>query len=162
MLHGIWIKVHFNYFFLYMYWYVCMYVEVEGPAPRGRPKRTWREVVKEDCQARKLNTEDAMDRSKWRKLIKDVRWSGWVWVGEFLLVSAYPGSPGSTAVKRLCVCVGMSTKWTVCKLLTLLPSSALMPSVQMLKISSEAATKLTGSMLKFSVGTRLNARAGFS
>ena len=23
-----------------------------------------------------------MDRSKWRKLIKDVRWSGWVWVGE--------------------------------------------------------------------------------
>jgi len=29
-------------------------------------------VVKEDCQARKLNTEDAMDRRKWRKLIKDV------------------------------------------------------------------------------------------
>jgi len=31
------------------------------------------EVVKEDCQARKLNIEDVMDRSKWRKLIKDVR-----------------------------------------------------------------------------------------
>jgi len=58
-----------------------MEYEVEGPRTRGRPKRTWREVVKEDCQARKLNTEDAMDR-KWRKLIKDVRWSGWVWVGE--------------------------------------------------------------------------------
>ena len=28
---------------------------------------------KEDCQACKLNTEDAVDRSKWRKLIKDVR-----------------------------------------------------------------------------------------
>jgi len=42
----------------------CMEYEVEGPRPRGRPKRTWREVVKEDCQARKLNTEDAMDRSK--------------------------------------------------------------------------------------------------
>ena len=26
--------------------------------------------------------EDAMDRCKWRKMIKDVRWSGWVWVGE--------------------------------------------------------------------------------
>ena len=26
---------------------------VQGP--RGRPKRTWREVVREDCQARKLN-----------------------------------------------------------------------------------------------------------
>jgi len=51
-----------------------MEYEVEGPRPRGRPKRTsWREVVKEDCQAQKLNTEGAMDRSKWRKLIKDVR-----------------------------------------------------------------------------------------
>jgi len=47
----------------------CMEYEVEGP----RPKRTWREVVKGDCQARKLNTEDDMDCSKWRKLIKDVR-----------------------------------------------------------------------------------------
>ena len=50
-----------------------MEYEVEGPRPRGRLKRTWREVVKEDCQARKLNKEDAMDRSKWRKLIKDVQ-----------------------------------------------------------------------------------------
>jgi len=50
-----------------------MEYEVEGPRPRGRPNRTWREVVKEDCEARKLNTEDAMDGSKWRKLIKDVR-----------------------------------------------------------------------------------------
>jgi len=47
----------------------CMEYEVEG----SRPKRTWREVVREDCQARKLNTEDAMDCSNWRKLIKDVR-----------------------------------------------------------------------------------------
>jgi len=54
----------------------CMEYEVEGPRPRGRPKRTWREVVKKDCQAHKL--EDAMDHSKWRKLIKDVRSSGWV------------------------------------------------------------------------------------
>ena len=60
----------------------CMEHEVEGPRPRGRPKRTWTEVVKEDCLPRKLNKEDAVDRSKWRKLIKDVRWSGWVWVGE--------------------------------------------------------------------------------
>jgi len=29
----------------------CMEYEVEGP----RPKRTWRGVVREDCQARKLN-----------------------------------------------------------------------------------------------------------
>jgi len=43
--------------------------EVKGQRPRGRPNRTWREVVEKDCQARKLNKED---RSKWRKLIKDV------------------------------------------------------------------------------------------
>jgi len=46
----------------------CMEYEVEGP----RPKRTWREVVEKDSQARKLNKEDAMDHSRWRKLIKDV------------------------------------------------------------------------------------------
>ena len=51
----------------------CMEYEVEGPRPRGKPKRNWREVVKEDCQAHKLNKEDVMDHSKWRKLIKDVR-----------------------------------------------------------------------------------------
>ena len=50
----------------------CMEYEVEGPRPRERPKRTWREVVEKDSQTRKLNKEDAMDRSKWRKLIKDV------------------------------------------------------------------------------------------
>jgi len=51
----------------------CMEYEVEGPRLRGRPKRTWREVVEKDCLARKPNEEDAMERSKWRKLIKDVR-----------------------------------------------------------------------------------------
>ena len=45
----------------------------EASRPRGRPQRTWREVVEKDCQACKLNKEDAMDRSRWRKLIKDVR-----------------------------------------------------------------------------------------
>ena len=34
------------------------------------------------CQARKLNKGDAMDRCKWRKVIKEARWSGLVWVGE--------------------------------------------------------------------------------
>jgi len=42
----------------------CMEYEVLGPRPTGRPKRTWREVVREDCQARKLNKKDAMDRCK--------------------------------------------------------------------------------------------------
>jgi len=43
---------------------------VEGSRPRGRPKRTWREVVQKDCQARNLNREYAMDHGRWKKLIK--------------------------------------------------------------------------------------------
>ena len=49
----------------------CMEYEVEGGRPRGRPKKTWREIVGKDCQARKLNREDAMDRDRWRKQITD-------------------------------------------------------------------------------------------
>jgi len=50
----------------------CTVHEVERPRPRGRPKRTWGEVVEKDCQERKLSKEDVVDRSKWRKMIKDV------------------------------------------------------------------------------------------
>jgi len=48
----------------------CMDYEVEGSRPRGRAKRTWKEVVRKDCQARNLNKEDAMDRGRSKKLIK--------------------------------------------------------------------------------------------
>jgi len=48
----------------------CMEYEVEGSRPRGGPKRTWKEVVQKDCQARNLNKEDAMDRGRWKKLVK--------------------------------------------------------------------------------------------
>jgi len=48
-----------------------MEYEVEGSRPRGgRPQRTWKEVVQKDCQARNLKKEDAMDRGRWKKLIK--------------------------------------------------------------------------------------------
>jgi len=30
----------------------------------------WREVVQKDCQACNLNKEDAVDRGRWKKLIK--------------------------------------------------------------------------------------------
>ena len=62
-----------------------------------------REVVREDCQARKMNKEDAVDRCKWRKLIKDVWWSGWVWVGEcFFWHRSTRVVPGQ---RPLCVCL---------------------------------------------------------
>jgi len=49
----------------------CMQYEVEGARQTGRPKKTWTKIVEKDCQARKLNTEDAMDRNRWRKQIRD-------------------------------------------------------------------------------------------
>ena len=69
----------------------CMEYEVEGSRPRGRPKRSWKEVVREDCQARKLNKEDAVDRCKWRKVIKeDIDQDGC----ERVNVSSGTGQPG--------------------------------------------------------------------
>jgi len=47
----------------------CTEYEVEGSIPRDRPKTTWREVVQKDCQACKLNREDAVDHSRWMKMI---------------------------------------------------------------------------------------------
>ena len=46
-------------------------MKVEGARPRGVQKRIWTEVVQKDCQECKLNKEDAMDHSRWRKQIKD-------------------------------------------------------------------------------------------
>ena len=44
-----------------------MEYEVEGARPRGRQKKTWREIVEKHCQACKLNREYAMDCNRWRK-----------------------------------------------------------------------------------------------
>jgi len=49
----------------------CMEYEVEAARPRGRPKNTWTEDVQQYCQARKLNREDAMDHSRWKRHIND-------------------------------------------------------------------------------------------
>jgi len=49
----------------------CMLYEVEGARPKGRPKKTWRAIVEKDCQARGLKKEDAMDRIRWLKQVRD-------------------------------------------------------------------------------------------
>ena len=51
----------------------CMEHQVEGSGPGGRPKKTWNEVVREDCRACKLNKGDAMDRCRWRKVTGEAR-----------------------------------------------------------------------------------------
>jgi len=67
-----------------------MEYEVEGPRPE-EDQRGPGERLSEDCQARKLNKEDAMDRCKWRKMIKDVRsQDGCEWVN----VSSGTSLPG--------------------------------------------------------------------
>ena len=83
----------------------CLEYEVEGARPRGRPKKTWREIVEKDYKARGLNREDAMDRSRWRKqigMIDDHDECEWV------NVSSGTGSPGGKnpwRSKNSCVCV---------------------------------------------------------
>ena len=37
-----------------------MEYEVEGARPRGRPKKTWREILEKDCQVCVLNRQDAL------------------------------------------------------------------------------------------------------
>jgi len=44
---------------------------VEGARPRVRPKKNWRAIVEKDCQARKLNREDAMDHNRWTNQIRN-------------------------------------------------------------------------------------------
>jgi len=48
----------------------CMDFVVEGLRPRGRPKRTWKEVVEGDMKSLKLRKEDALVCVKWRRLIR--------------------------------------------------------------------------------------------
>jgi len=49
----------------------CMEYEVKCARLRGRPKKTWTEIMEKDCQTHKLNRKDAMDYNRWRKQIRD-------------------------------------------------------------------------------------------
>jgi len=71
----------------------CMKYEVEGTRPRGRPKKTWRQIVEKDCRARALNREYAMDSVRWRRqigMIDDHDEREWVNVSSG---TAHPGFP---------------------------------------------------------------------
>jgi len=84
----------------------CIQYKVEGS--RGRLEDLERGcTVEKDCQARKLNKEDAMDCSRWRKLIKGMfdYQDGCEWVNCFFLVLAHQGSNRQSVIKWLCVCV---------------------------------------------------------
>ena len=44
----------------------CMDTEIEGKNPKGRPKRNWRQVVKDDLKLMGVEEEEAEDRDCWR------------------------------------------------------------------------------------------------
>ena len=69
----------------------CIEYEVEGGRPRGRRKKTWREIVDKDCQVRGLNREDAVDRIRWKKQIRMIDDHDRC---EWLNVSSGTSSPG--------------------------------------------------------------------
>src|SRR5260221_14462065 len=61
----------------------CTVLEVEGPKPRGRPKKMWMEVVKRGMKEMGLRWEDAKHHVEWRRRLRG---------------AANPGEPGNRAV----------------------------------------------------------------
>ena len=50
-------------------------LQVDGDGVKGRPRKRWREVLKEDMRKKWLCREDACDRSRWRRML----WEGYRW-----------------------------------------------------------------------------------
>jgi len=46
----------------------CIDFVVEGVRPRSRPNRRWKKIVEGDVNTMKLSKEDALIRSKWRRI----------------------------------------------------------------------------------------------
>src|SRR5437870_5409642 len=54
-------------------WWVCRNVKVEGKGCKGRPRKTWRECVKEDTKELNLKPEMAQNHAQWREHIHGSR-----------------------------------------------------------------------------------------
>ena len=46
----------------------CRAVEVSGSVGRGRPKKTWEEVIKIDLRERRVSKDLARDRLAWKSI----------------------------------------------------------------------------------------------
>jgi hypothetical protein len=46
--------------------------EVKGPRKRGRPKKTWRKQVEEESRKVGLKKEDALNRARWRRGVREI------------------------------------------------------------------------------------------
>ena len=49
-----------------------MVMEVPGKRRRGRPKRRWLDSIRNDLSERELSGEEAQDRVKSRRLIRNI------------------------------------------------------------------------------------------
>ena len=49
-----------------------MAMEVPGNRKRGRPKRRWWDSIGNDLSERELSGEEAQDKLKWRRLIRNI------------------------------------------------------------------------------------------
>ena len=49
-----------------------MVMEVQDERRRGRPKRRWLDNIRNDLTERELSGEEAQDRIKWRRLIRNI------------------------------------------------------------------------------------------
>ena len=45
----------------------CQHIVVEGKRPKGRPRKTWQEVIKDDLLSLNLDSGLAQDRKDWKK-----------------------------------------------------------------------------------------------
>ena len=48
-----------------------MEMKVQGRRKRGRPRKRWRDCVRDDLQLKGITEEEAQDRNKWRRLIQN-------------------------------------------------------------------------------------------
>ncbi len=48
-----------------------MELKVGGVRARGRPRRRWKDCVQDDLREKDLHREDALDRTEWRRLVRN-------------------------------------------------------------------------------------------
>lgn len=51
----------------------CRSIKVNSLKGPGRPKKTWEETVKKDCEVAGMDGTDPRDRSAWRKKLYDAK-----------------------------------------------------------------------------------------
>ena len=45
-------------------------MEVPGKRKRGRPRKRWKDTIKEDMLEKNVQVDDTQDRSRWRRLTR--------------------------------------------------------------------------------------------